>query len=80
MPSYLTREQFIADSIRAFEWFKLTKDSSYIDKYTYETIDESLLPKKPSSSLPEKKMNTQSSIAIIDDKDFYKKRSSVMNP
>ena len=36
MPSWLTREQFKADSIRAFEWFKITKDSSYIDKYTMD--------------------------------------------
>lgn len=34
MPSYLKRLQFIDDSIRAFKWFEMTKDSSYIKKYT----------------------------------------------
>jgi penicillin-binding protein 2 len=33
MPSFLTREQFKADSIRAYKWFELTKDSAYIEKY-----------------------------------------------
>lgn len=33
MPSYLDRLQFIEDSIRAFKWFEMTKDSSYIEKY-----------------------------------------------
>jgi penicillin-binding protein 2 len=33
MPSYLERAQYKADSTRAFEWFKNTKDSSYIRNY-----------------------------------------------
>ncbi|HVZ55723.1 MAG TPA: penicillin-binding protein 2 [Chitinophagaceae bacterium] len=33
LPSYLTREQFREDSIRAFKWFQMTRDSSYIEKY-----------------------------------------------
>lgn len=33
MPSYLPRLQQIEDSIRAFQWFKLTDDSTYIMKY-----------------------------------------------
>jgi penicillin-binding protein 2 len=33
MPSWLTREQFKADSTRAYFYFNLTKDSSYIKKY-----------------------------------------------
>lgn len=72
MPSYLTREQFKADSIRAFEWFRMTKDSSYIDKYTYENIDESLLPKKQ-MPLPRRENVHRSAMAIIDDKNFRKK-------
>jgi penicillin-binding protein 2 len=35
MPAYLKREQQIVDSVRAFEWFKMTKDSAYIRKYVY---------------------------------------------
>jgi penicillin-binding protein 2 len=33
MPSWLTREQFKADSSRAYFYFNLTKDSNYIKKY-----------------------------------------------
>lgn len=33
MPSWLPREQFRADSIRAYEWYKITKDSAYIKKF-----------------------------------------------
>jgi penicillin-binding protein 2 len=33
MPSYLPRLQYIADSTRAYFYFNLTKDSSYIIKY-----------------------------------------------
>jgi penicillin-binding protein 2 len=43
MPKYYVRKQFIADSVRAFEWFKMTKDSSYIKKYVFE---------KPSAPVP----------------------------
>jgi penicillin-binding protein 2 len=73
MPSYLTREQFKADSIRAFEWFRMTKDSSYIDKYTYDKIDESLLPKKQNPSPLKQKTTHTSAIALIDDKNMRKK-------
>ena len=34
MPSWLSQEQIREDSIRAFQWFKMTKDSAYIKKYT----------------------------------------------
>jgi penicillin-binding protein 2 len=33
MPGYLIREQYKKDSIRAFNWFKLTKDTSVIRKF-----------------------------------------------
>ncbi|HKB43629.1 MAG TPA: hypothetical protein VKC90_04545, partial [Chitinophagaceae bacterium] len=85
MPSYLTREQFIADSTRAFEWFKITKDSSYIDKYT---LDEKCLPagragnefsmpvKKP--ALPANTKIKKTEIAIIDDRNLRKKNFFVL--
>lgn len=38
MPEILKLEQYLEDSSRAFEWFRITKDSNYIRKY---------LPKKP---------------------------------
>lgn len=33
MPGWLAREQFKADSVRAFQWFAIKKDSAYIRKY-----------------------------------------------
>ena len=38
MPKYFVRKQYIADSVRAFEWFKMTKDSSFIKKYVFENL------------------------------------------
>lgn len=37
MPSYLKRYQYITDSTRAQEMFKMTKDSAYIRKYIAQT-------------------------------------------
>ncbi|MBD0286985.1 MAG: penicillin-binding protein 2, partial [Flavisolibacter sp.] len=57
MPDWIVREQFKADSTRAIQWFKLTKDSSYIKKF----IRKPQSPKKDSvdvkkkESLPAKK-------------------------
>ena len=79
MPSYLTREQFKADSVRAFEWFKITKDSSYIDKYIYEKTENLNLP-NPQLPIPERKrLITRPMIAIIDDKNFRRKSSVITN-
>ena len=33
LPEYLPRLQFKTDSVRAYKWFELTKDSNYIKKY-----------------------------------------------
>jgi penicillin-binding protein 2 len=38
MPKYYIRVQYKEDSIRAYEWFKKTKDSSYIKKYVFENL------------------------------------------
>ncbi|HEX2535233.1 MAG TPA: penicillin-binding transpeptidase domain-containing protein, partial [Chitinophagaceae bacterium] len=61
MPSYLVREQYIADSSRAFEWFRITKDSAYIKKYLrrggYAPKDTSVqkpaVPVKPAAPKPD---------------------------
>jgi penicillin-binding protein 2 len=76
MPSYLTREQYKADSIRAYEWFKMTKDSSYIDKYTFEKIELPFIPEKKSPS-PAKKNAGVQYMVLIDDKSLRKKNHSV---
>lgn len=50
MPSFLTREQFKADSVRAYKWFEMTNDSSYIEKYlTINTSVDKIKKNKPAS-------------------------------
>jgi penicillin-binding protein 2 len=39
MPKYYVRKQRIEDSLRAREWFKITKDSSYLKKYVFEKLN-----------------------------------------
>jgi penicillin-binding protein 2 len=51
MPGWLVREQFKADSVRAFYWFKLTKDSSYIKKYIRRGSSAPPTP-KPKPAVP----------------------------
>jgi len=65
MPSYLTREQFKEDSIRAFKWFEMTKDSSYIDKYT--KVDTHLIRVKKENKNPKPATHTEI-LALIPDK------------
>ena len=33
LPAWLPKDQYSEDSSRAFQWFKITNDSSYIKKY-----------------------------------------------
>ncbi|MEJ7912349.1 MAG: penicillin-binding transpeptidase domain-containing protein, partial [Chitinophagaceae bacterium] len=49
MPGWLTREQYKADSARAFFYYNLTADSTYIKKY----LRKGIAPQKKDSSLPE---------------------------
>ena len=54
MPKYYIRKQFIADSTRAFEWFKMTNDSSYIEKYVFQKTP---LPTPEKNNDPQKENN-----------------------
>jgi len=47
MPAYLPRLQFKTDSIRSFEWFKMTKDSSFIRKFIRKGASPKLPPPPP---------------------------------
>ncbi len=72
MPKHLKRLQYKEDSIRAFKWFEMTKDSSYIKKYTHLRISTEPVEKK---ELPGKSKTSQSALAIVPgDKLFYKQR------
>jgi penicillin-binding protein 2 len=63
MPKYYVRKQYIADSTRAFEWFKMTKDSSYIKKYVFE---RSSFP-SPAKNRDDQKRNNNKDVAISKD-------------
>ena len=54
MPKYYIRKQFVEDSIRAYKWFEMTRDSSYIEKYVFE---EPSLPGREKSKPPQQKKN-----------------------
>jgi penicillin-binding protein 2 len=77
MPSYLTREQFKADSIRAFKWFEMTKDSSYIDKYVFENNDpgmEQLMkPSNDTNGVPVKQKHKELVTLFVEEKQARKK-------
>ncbi len=76
MPAYFKRLQFKTDSLRAVEWFQKTKDSSYLDKFTWE---EPILP-LPEKELPlPVKKETFTSLAWLRDEKYFRK-SSEGNP
>ena len=56
MPSYFKRLQYKEDSIRAFKWFQVTKDSSYIDRFSQINIPNHSFPcphkNKANNNLP----------------------------
>jgi penicillin-binding protein 2 len=73
MPKHLKRLQFKEDSIRARKWFEMTKDSSYINKYT--RIDPTKNPAKKKEA-PEK-TNQPSLLAVLPNEKIYKQRPRV---
>ena len=64
MPKYYIRKQKVADSLRDVEWFKMTKDSSYIKKYVFE---KSSLPGSENNK-NKREQNKKEEIAIWNDK------------
>jgi len=73
MPKYYVRKQYIADSTRAFEWFRITKDSSYIRKYVFEKISLPYPQKKKDS----KKQNNKENITILNDERSHRQKQLV---
>lgn len=66
MPSILKIEQHIADSLRAVEWFTITKDSSYIKKFTKPGT-----PAKKNSSTPKDPGVAKAATEALQPKDFF---------
>ena len=50
MPSYFKRLQYKEDSIRAFKWFQVTKDSMYIDRFSLQ--EPTRAPRSPFRKTP----------------------------
>ena len=69
MPAYLKRKQFIADSTRAYYYFNLRKDSSYIKKYLKQRSAKVEKPKQDNTTVSSNKNtvveNKQQQSAII---------------
>ncbi|HEX3165155.1 MAG TPA: hypothetical protein VHQ93_02790, partial [Chitinophagaceae bacterium] len=70
MPKYYVRKQKVADSLRAFEWFKITKDSTYIKKYVFESPSVHGSKKDENS----KKQKKKEEIAIWNDKRTHRQK------
>jgi len=47
LPGYLIREQFKQDSIRAYNWFKMTKDTSVLKRFLHKSTPKPAPPKEP---------------------------------
>lgn len=71
MPAYLTREQFKEDSIRAFQWYEMTKDSSYIEKYITLNTHSSRINKEKKT--PGNTSAQHALAAIINDKNQHRR-------
>ncbi|HTD92475.1 MAG TPA: penicillin-binding protein 2 [Chitinophagaceae bacterium] len=74
MPAYLKRLQYKTDSIRAFDWYNKTKDSSYILKYTYQQTKKQPIKKKEE---PARRRSDELVAMIPDEKFLYKFRSPI---
>jgi len=70
MPKYYIRKQFITDSLRAIEWFKITKDSSYIKKYVFEKSSAPNSGKKKE----QKKQNNKENLATLNDERSHRQK------
>jgi penicillin-binding protein 2 len=70
MPKYFIRKQKVADSLRAFEWFKMTKDSSYIKKFVFEKTS---LPGSKKNK-DKGKQNKKEEIAIWNDERTHRQK------
>lgn len=66
IPAHYKRLQYKADSSRAWEWFKMTKDSSYIKKFRRNLVDTSR-PKPPAPG-PADKQKRITTIWLQDEK------------
>jgi penicillin-binding protein 2 len=74
MPPYIKRLQFIEDSIRAYKWFEMTKDSAYIEKYLGIEIKNKIenYPVKGKKEISSITRRTEILAILPDEKQFRK--------
>ncbi|MER3498232.1 MAG: penicillin-binding protein 2 [Chitinophagaceae bacterium] len=76
MPAYFKRLQYKQDSIRAYQWFQMTKDSSYIEKYTFLKWDLNTTNPHKNKPVPAKARTITDWVLIDDNK--LKKRKTIL--
>ena len=74
MPGYLPRLQYKTDSIRAYQWFDLTKDSSYIRDYL-----RSGKPYVPPSKKQNGRLKTNIGAVLPDEKNGMKRKKEIQS-
>jgi penicillin-binding protein 2 len=74
MPSWLKQEQKREDSIRAFQWFKITKDSSFIHRYVF---DEPAVPLGNRKKNENKTPHSELTAMMADNKQLRKKQVTI---
>ena len=70
IPSYFTRLQYIEDSTRAYRWFEITKDSTYIKKYLRGTRTQPAQRPIPNPDSP----NTRVTMLYVEPKSYLPRK------
>ena len=74
MPGYLPRLQYKTDSIRAYQWFNITKDSSYIREYL-----KSGKPYVPPPKQQKGELKTNIGAVLPDEKNGIKRKKEIQS-
>jgi penicillin-binding protein 2 len=69
LPDYLPRDQYKEDSLRAFRWFNITNDSSYIEKYIHKK--PGFRPVKKEQKKPDQNIVSHDQLDLNDHKKYY---------
>ena len=73
MPAYFKRLQYKADSVRAIKWFEMTKDSSYLKKYS---LHEKKPLKREQNNFPATEKNNL--VAMLNKKKYLQKNNGAI--
>jgi penicillin-binding protein 2 len=72
MPAYFKRLQYKEDSIRAYKWFQVTRDSAYIDRYSF-VPQEFKVPGRSSLPFPSNAAGgwQETLVAVLPSRNFW---------